>query len=111
MGKQYRLLAGFGTGVGFDGVAIALIAQLNPIGSMVVALFFGMLTTGATSMQVGIMVPTAITEIIRALIIIFAVSGIAMLKLPKIKAVLLPAIAGKMTDEKSNDSKKAEVEA
>ena len=111
LGKQYRLLAGFGMGVGFDGVAIALIAQLNPIGSMVVALFFGMLTTGATSMQVGIMVPTAITEIIRALIIIFAVSGIAMLKLPKIKAVLLPAITGKMTDEKSNDSKKAEVEA
>ena len=62
-------------------------------------------------MQVGIMVPTAITEIIRALIIIFAVSGIAMLKLPKIKAVLLPAITGKMADGRVTILKKAEVEA
>ena len=88
LGKQYRLMSGFGAGFGFDGVAIALIAQLSPIGSLVVAIFFGALTTGASSMQVGIMVPTAIVEIIRALIIIFSVSGLAVLKLPKIKQYL-----------------------
>jgi simple sugar transport system permease protein len=82
MGKSYRLMNGFGSGFGFTGVAIALIAQLNPIATMVVAIFFGMLSTGASNMQAGIAVPTAIIEIIRALIIIFAVTGMAMLKMP-----------------------------
>lgn len=88
LGKQYRLMSGFGSGFGFDGVAVALIAQLSPIGSLVVAIFFGVLTTGASSMQVGIAVPTAIVEIIRALIIIFSVSGMAWLRLPKTKQFL-----------------------
>lgn len=88
LGRQYRLMTGFGSGFGFSGVAIALIAQLNPIGSMAVALFFGMLTTGASSMQVGIGVPSAILDIIRALIIIFAVAGMAMMKLPTFKNLL-----------------------
>ncbi|MGI6230125.1 MAG: ABC transporter permease [Tractidigestivibacter sp.] len=85
LGKQYRLMSGFGDGFGFDGVAVALIAQLSPIGSLVVAIFFGVLTTGASSMQVGIAVPTSIVEIIRALIIIFSVSGMAWMRLPKTK--------------------------
>lgn len=88
LGKQYRLMSGFGSGFGFDGVAVALIAQLSPIGSLFVAIFFGILTTGASSMQVGIAVPTAIVEIIRALIIIFSVSGMAWLRLPKTKQFL-----------------------
>ena len=99
LGKQYRLMSGFGSGFGFDGVAIALIAQLNPLASLVVAVFFGCLTTGASSMQVGIMVPTAIVEIIRALIIIFSVAGVALIKLPKIKALIAQASAGKKNAE------------
>lgn len=82
----YRLADGFGSGFGFDGVAIALIAQLNPVASMVVAILFGVLSTGGTMMQSVIGVPTAIIEIIRGMIIIFAVAGMAMIKLPAIKA-------------------------
>ncbi|MCI6548925.1 MAG: ABC transporter permease [Coriobacteriaceae bacterium] len=87
LGKTpYRLAAGFGSGFGFDGVAIALIAQLNPIAAILVAFLFGVLSTGGTMMQSVIGVPTAIVEIIRGLIIIFAVAGMAAVKLPKIKA-------------------------
>lgn len=95
LGKQYRLMSGFGAGFGFDGVAIALIAQLNPIASLLVAIFFGILQTGASSMQVGITVPTAIVDIIRALIIIFSVAGVAMLRLPEFKQLLAQLGAGK----------------
>ena len=84
----FRLADGFGSGFGFDGVAIALIAQLNPIGALVVALLFGILSTGGTMMQSVIGVPTAIVDIIRGMIIIFAVAGMAMVKLPKVKALL-----------------------
>lgn len=99
LGKQYRLMSGFGSGFGFDGVAIALIAQLNPLASLLVAIFFGALTTGASSMQVGIMVPTAIVEIIRALIIIFSVAGVALIKLPKIQALIQQMGSGKAKKE------------
>ena len=102
LGKQYRLMSGFGSGFGFDGVAIALIAQLNPLGSLLVAFFFGVLTTGASSMQVGIMVPTAIVDIIRALIIIFSVSGVALLKLPEIKQWIAAKAAAKAADSAQN---------
>ena len=103
LGKTpFRLAGGFGSGFGFDGVAIALIAQLNPIASIVVALLFGILSTGGTMMQSVIGVPTAIVDIIRGLIIIFAVAGMAMVKLPKVKAFIASL---------SNKNKKAEVTA
>ena len=102
LGKQYRLMSGFGSGFGFDGVAIALIAQLNPLASLLVAIFFGALTTGASSMQVGIMVPTAIVEIIRALTIIFSVAGVALIKLPKIQALIQQMGSGKAKKEEVN---------
>lgn len=89
LGKApYRLADGFGSGFGFDGVAIALIAQLNPIAAIVVAILFGVLSTGGTMMQSVIGVPTAIIDITRGLIIIFAVAGMAMIKLPAIKAFI-----------------------
>lgn len=106
-GKQYRLLSGFGDGVGFDGVAIALIAQLNPIGALIVSIFFGILTTGAITMQVGLGVPTAIVDIIRALIIIFSVAGMAIVKLPKIKQLL----AQSKSEKKEGQIEKAEANA
>jgi simple sugar transport system permease protein len=103
LGKTpFRLADGFGSGFGFDGVAIALIAQLNPIGALFVALLFGVLSTGGTMMQSVIGVPTAIVDIIRGLIIIFAVAGMACVKLPKVKAYLASW---------SSKSKKVEVSA
>ena len=98
----FRLADGFGSGFGFDGVAIALIAQLNPVASIIVAIVFGMLSTGGTMMQSVIGVPTAIVDIIRGLIIIFAVAGMAMVKLPQVKAFITATFS---------KDKKAEVSA
>lgn len=89
MGKTpFRLAAGFGAGFGFDGVAIALIAQLNPIAALLVALLFGILSTGGIMMQSVIGVPTAIVDIIRGMIIIFTVAGMASIKLPQLRALI-----------------------
>lgn len=84
-GVQYRLMSGFGTGYGFDGVAIALIGQLNPIGTVLVAYLFAVLRTGANTMQVGTGMPTAVIDIIQALVIVFAVAGSAFVNLPSVK--------------------------
>lgn len=94
-GTQYRLMAGFGEGYGFDGVAIALIGQLNPIGTLLIAYLFAVLRTGATTMQVGTGLPTSVIDIIQALVIVFAVAGSALVNLPKIRQVLNNLAAGK----------------
>lgn len=88
-GKQFRLLSGFGSGFGFDGVAIALIAQLNPIATVIVAFFFAVLRKGASALQTGMAIPTSVVDIIQALIIVFAVAGTAILRLPAVKQFLL----------------------
>lgn len=85
LGTQFRLMAGFGDGYGFDGVAIALIGQLNPIGTMLVAYLFAVLRTGATTMQVGSGMPTSVIDIIQALVIVFAVAGTAYMSLPSVR--------------------------
>jgi len=88
LGTQYRLMSGFALGFGFDGVAMALIAQLNPLATVLVAYFFAVLRTGATTMQVGTGVPTSVIDIIQALVIVFAVAGFAVVHLPQIKLYL-----------------------
>lgn len=85
-GTQYRLMAGYGSGYGFDGVAIALIGQLNPIGTVAVAYLFAALRAGATMMQVGSGVPTSVISIVQALVIVFSVGASAAINLPEIKA-------------------------
>ena len=88
LGTQFRLINGFGAGYGFDGVAMALIAQLHPLAAILVAIFFAALRVGSTTMQAATGVPTSVSEIIQALVIVFTVAGLAMVKLPEFKAFL-----------------------
>ena len=88
LGTQYRLINGFGAGYGFDGVAMALIGQRHPIATVVVAIFFAALRTGSTTMQAATGVPTSVSDIIQALVIVFSVAGLAMVRLPEFKAFL-----------------------
>ena len=74
-GAQYRLMAGYGAGFGFDGVAIALIAQLNPIATVFVAYFFAILRTGANAMQIATGISTTVVDIIQGLVILFVISS------------------------------------
>ena len=86
LGTQFRLINGFGAGYGFDGVAMALIGQLHPLATMVVALFFAVLRVGSTTMQAATGVPTSVSDIIQALVIVFSVAGMALTKLPEFEA-------------------------
>ena len=88
LGTQFRLINGFGAGYGFDGVAMALIAQLHPLAAILVAIFFAALRVGSTTMQAATGVPTSVSDIIQALVIVFTVAGLAMVKLPEFKAIL-----------------------
>ena len=86
LGTQLRLINGFGAGYGFDGVAMALIASLHPLAGILVAIFFAALRVGSTTMQTATGVPTSVSDIIQALVIVFTVAGMAMVRLPEFKS-------------------------
>ena len=48
LGTQFFLINGYAAGYGFDGVSMALIGQLHPIATMLVAIFFAALRVGST---------------------------------------------------------------
>lgn len=87
-GVQNRLMQGYGAGYGFDGVAIALIGQLNPVGTVLVAFLFAVLRTGANNMQVASGISSSVVDIIQALVIIFVVAGTAAVNMPVIQNLL-----------------------
>ena len=89
LGTQLRLINGFASGYGFDGVAMALIASLHPLAGILVAIFFAALRVGSTTMQTATGVPTSVSDIIQALVIVFTVAGMAMVRLPEFKSLFL----------------------
>ena len=86
MGVHHYFIVNMTSGYGFDGVAMALIGQLHPIATMVVALFFAVLRVGSTTMQAATGVPTSVSDIIQALVIVFSVAGMALTKLPEFQS-------------------------
>ena len=95
LGTQFFLINGYAAGYGFDGVSMALIGQLHPIATMLVAIFFAALRVGSTTMQAATGVPTSVSDIIQALVIVFTVADLAMVKLPEFRAAIDRAFAKK----------------
>ena len=51
------------------------------------------LRVGSTTMQAATGVPTSVSDIIQALVIVFTVAGLAMVKLPEFRAAIDRAFA------------------
>jgi simple sugar transport system permease protein len=51
LGVTHRLFERFAAGYGYSGIAVALLAQLHPLGSIASAAFFGALVSGAGELQ------------------------------------------------------------
>ena len=70
-GVHYRLKSEISSGYGFTGIIIAVLALLNPIAVIVVAILFAAFSIGGITMQVVTGIPNAITSAIEALILLF----------------------------------------
>ncbi len=70
---QYRYTLSFSAnpGLGWDGMLIALLGGLDPIGILVAAIFYAGLKTGADSINMYTNVPKEIVALIQALIVLF----------------------------------------
>lgn len=71
LGTDHWVGQGFSAGYGFDAIALALLGKSNPIGVVLAAILFGILRSGATSMQSLAGIPIHIISIIQGLVIIF----------------------------------------
>ncbi|WP_421725134.1 ABC transporter permease [Bauldia sp.] len=71
LGVLGRASPGFGGGIGFDAIAVALLGRSHPIGVLLAGLLFGALEAGGRQMQVDAGVSIDLISIIQALIIVF----------------------------------------
>jgi simple sugar transport system permease protein len=64
---------GIASGVGFDGIAIALIGRNNPVGVIFAALLFAFLKQAGYGLQLYTSVPNSVTDVITGLMILIIV--------------------------------------
>lgn len=71
LGGQRNFIPGISRGLGFDGIAVAVLGRNTAIGTVLSALLFGALKSGAIEMQMKAGVPVETIFIIQAIIIFF----------------------------------------
>ena len=74
LGVTHRLFERFAAGYGYAGIAVALLAQLHPLGAIVSALFFGALATGAGELQRSLDISAAIATFAQAVVILIVIA-------------------------------------
>lgn len=84
IGSMDRFYAGFSNDLGFTGISVALLANNNPIGVIIFAIFFGALTNGGLVMSAQTSVPSDLIAMLQA-ILIMLISGDFMIRRIRIK--------------------------
>ncbi len=69
-GVTYALYDNISPGYGYTAIAVALLANLNPLGVIVTGILFGALSAGAAAMQRDAGVPAAVVSIVEACVIL-----------------------------------------
>jgi simple sugar transport system permease protein len=75
-GVQFSMQPGFFAGLGFDAIAVALLARSNPRNMMAAGFLWGALLAGAGLMQTRAEISVDLVKIIQALIIMFVAADI-----------------------------------
>lgn len=71
LGVHYRFLQNISPEFAFDGMLIALIVKNNPVGIILMSIFFGALKTGSISMENATSIPSELVLVIQSIIILF----------------------------------------
>lgn len=72
--------------IGFDAIAVALLGQSSPIGTLVAAVLFGALQAGGRSMQANTDVPVDLIIVLRALIVMFVAAPLLVKAMFRVKS-------------------------
>jgi len=86
MGVTHRFQPGFNLGLGFEGITIALLSRIHPVGVLPAALLLGGMKAGAGMMQFSSDIPTEIIDMMMAMILLFVAADKLMTRvLPVLK--------------------------
>jgi len=72
--------------IGFDAIAVALLGQSSPLGTLVSALLFGALQSGGRLMQANTDVPVDLINVLRALIVMFVAAPLLVKAIFRVKS-------------------------
>ncbi|MEZ4732997.1 MAG: ABC transporter permease [Caldilineaceae bacterium] len=73
-----RLKDGISGNYGFTGILVALLGRLHPVGVVVAALFFAILSIGAQTMHSIYGLPIALAQMVQALVVLFVLIADAL---------------------------------
>ncbi len=105
MGLKRRVFMEFVTGVGYESVAVALLAGGNPLGVILSALFFAALKSGGATMSIETGVASSMNSIIIGMCMLFVI-GFGVLDNRKLKKVV--AMDKDVSDESALEARKEE---
>lgn len=71
---------GFEAGVGFNGIAVALLARNSPIGAIVAAIVFSALNVGGTALQAKLDVPSSLAAVLQGAIIVLVLLSSVLIR-------------------------------
>jgi len=80
-----RFQPGFNTGLGFDGITVAMLGRTNPFGVIPAAILVGAMKAGSSEMQFASGVAKEITDVIQALILFFVAADVIVRTLLRIR--------------------------
>jgi ABC-type uncharacterized transport system permease subunit len=97
LGVTHVMTSSFGTTVGFDSIAVALLARSNPLATLLAAVLFGAMRAGAGLMQIRAQIPVELVDVLQAVILLFLVASPVLRRVlragPSVGAADEPAVA------------------
>jgi ABC-type uncharacterized transport system permease subunit len=85
LGVTHQMTSSFGTTVGFDSIAVALLARSEPYGILPAALLFGAMRAGASLMQIQAGIPVELVDVIQATILLVLVATPVLRRLLRLR--------------------------
>jgi simple sugar transport system permease protein len=86
LGEVRYMPASYGTTVGFDAIAVALLGRAHPVGILFAGLLFGAMQAGAGLMQVQAGIPVQMVGVLQAVILFFLAAEIIVRRALRIRS-------------------------
>lgn len=74
LGVTHKMQSSFATSVGFDSIAVALLARSNPLAILPSAFLFGAMRAGANAMQIQARIPVELINVLVATVLLFLIA-------------------------------------
>jgi ABC-type uncharacterized transport system permease subunit len=86
LGEVGYMPASYGTTVGFDAIAVALLGRAHPFGILFAGLLFGGMQAGAGLMQVQAGIPVQMVSVLQAVILFFLAAEVIVRRVLRVRA-------------------------